>query len=480
MKRISNTASGLGLTIALTAFLQATTASSAERTDRITRAQVFVTERCLLAPNKAAEAQYDDAAQESLLSAAIAGVAVAFVGDLAAAGVTALATEIDAASRETGFVAEGRSGYYFNSALKASAGHPAGSVVQRPACLVLYLPSTTGGDIRTLPNEQALVDLNARASGLGSMEIFADDPSTATNALDRLETAGVTTLPAVYIEAEIIPRREGMTVRPVLVWYRERLPGAPVRPTKIELHATFATPAASATGLEIGTVFGTARMELPEMAPGALLDWRTLGPYTSVIIPTRPRTGLVDATAQSYAAAYALVGTRQAETAAAARTAAAAERKHAMTPNAANQELKDVANQNLALAQDSEAAARSAVDELKDVNMGATNVQARFVAIRDPNKFGQTLAAALKARSTAMGTAVTNSFTLPQPGTVAETAYIQAEVALAAKQRELAVAQASTNLETVARLSDELRVLQAKLNEAAVTAHRPLPYPNLL
>lgn len=451
----------------------------AQRPERVTEARAFVRDQCLIAPQDAAAPQSDDFKQESLLGVALAGVAASFVGDLAAAGVSALADAINSASQEAGFVAEGRTSYYFNKVVTAAPGSPTGSTVQRPACLILYLPSETG-DVGNLRNEPALQVLRNRASEIGEIDLFSADADTALEPIDALTRQGITTLPAVFIEAEILTRREGMVVRPVFVWYRERLPDGPTRETKAEFHATFATPGASPTGGELGTVFATARMPLPDMAPGTLLDWRALGPNTSLIIPARPTTGLVDTTASRFSSAYTLVGTRRAETAVARRAVTAAIRRRNAENTIANQEALTVTEESLLLAEQALVQAQNAATALVNIDVGATNVQARFVAIRDANKFGQTLSTIVRARATATGAGFTTSLTPPQPGSAADTAYAEAEANLAAKQRDLDVALAGTDGAVIARLLDERRVLQARLNQAAVSARRPLPYPTLL
>jgi hypothetical protein len=341
------------------------------------------------------------------------------------------------------------------------------------------LPSSTGS-LDLLTAEPALIGLNSLGDQIGEMDVFSKDPDISSLVLDKLRAAGLNTLPAVYVEVELLPRSDGLVLRPVLVWYRERLPGSPPGRTATEFHATLATPGLSADGAGIGTAFATARVSLPNLAPGDIVDWRTLAPYTSVIVPARPTAGAVDTLVARYNAAYTAVGTRQAELIAATRLQTTAARKNTETPNAENAAALADANQNVAWAQAALDEAKRITDALKSVDIGSTNVSARFVVVRDADRLGQAIATALKARSEAVDTAVTNAIDRGVGWNANETAYVEAVANVAAKQRAIDAAREAGTTDSLPSLLDELRILRAKVNEAAVATGRPAPYSSAM
>lgn len=450
--------------------------AAAQRSERINRGTVFVTEKCPLSPDAAAP---NEAAREFLF----APILGAFAGELIGAGVNALAQALDRATQERGFVAEGVSSFYFNEIKKRDADHALARAEQRPMCVVLYLPAETG-DIGDLVTDPELVRFNQEMTNTYAerLRIFAPGDNVAAQVVADFRSRGIERMPAVYAEIAVLRRSEGMVLRPVLLWYRQRMPGAPSGRTAAELHVSFGTPASGADATDIGSIFSAARILLPQVTPGGQIQgWHALSPYQSVIVPARPMAGAVDTTLTAYNADYTAVATRTEEKAVTQRALEAAMR----LPQGPEREeaiivARDANERAAAVLQ----AATTQANRRESIEIGATNVKARFVAVREADRFGQAIATALGARreqiATAATTAITNALTPSPQWEASRTAYIEAQNNLEAKQVELAAATQSGDAAAIVRLTAELRLLHARLNEAAVAAHRNVPYPNLL
>jgi hypothetical protein len=456
--------------------------AAAQRAERINRGTVFVTEKCPLSPDAAAP---NEAAREFLF----APILGAFAGELIGAGVNALAQALDRATQERGFVAEGISSFYFNQIKKRDADHAVARAEQRSMCLVLYLPAETG-NIGDLISDPELGRFNQEMTSTYSEHLRIFEPGEpgespddmAARVLEPFRSQGIERMPAVYTEIAVLRRSEGMVIRPVLLWYRQRMPGAPSGRTAAELHVSFGTPASGGEATDIGSIFSAARILLPQVTPGGQIQgWHALSPYQSVIVPARPMAGAVDTTLTAYNADYTAVATRTEEKAVTQRALEAALR---LQPGAEREEAIIVARDADARAAAALQAATTQANRRQSIDIGATNVKARFVAVREADRFGQAIATALGARreqiATAATTAITNALTPSPQWEASRTAYIEAQNNLDAKQVELAAATQSGDAAAIVRLSAELRLLQARLNEAAVAAHRNVPYPDLL
>ncbi len=455
-------------------------AAQTPRAEAVQSVRMFTAPTCPITPADALLTERTKTLESAGIVATLVG---GVVGDLVGSGLNAIGEALEDASKEKGMVAEGVSHFML--------GHikPVGPTVTAPrfepaesTCLILYRPGQgTLSELGTDVNVQALRKMIVSATG---KDPIADgDNVVSSDLLKTLADLGMDEMPALYVEAQVWGLREGMVVRPVLVWYREKMKGAPDKPAASELHVSFATPAAPSAS-DIGTVFGGARMILPKVKPGTLLDWKALRASTSVVMPSRPTTGYVDAQVAAANTLYTTVGTRLQEERTAERSFKTAQRKEAANSTAETREALAAARIVYEDAQKDRIAAETARNGFSRAQRaGATNVKLRFVVIREPNQFGLALAKALKTRSaatgTAVGTALTEAMTAKPAWTPDDSAYVQALNAVDAKQREYDAAVASGDSAAIALKSDELRLAKAKLNEAAVKLKRPIPYPSL-
>ena len=466
--------------IAPLAMLAAPSPAAADRAEVVNPARAYAAPSCPITPDAAATKELDDGVKE--LGPLLGGLLAGLVGNVIKEGATALGDALEQASQEKGIVAEGTT-FFRSTTIAESAGPPRTAVTTaRPACLVLYIPGE--GDLEAIGADAALAAALQPASGLGVNPLNratgpAGGESPYRKMLGRLGKAGLTTMPALYVEARVVPLDEGFVIRPVLAWYARRLPRAPSGQAATELHVSLATPGAS----DIGTTFGAARLILPRMAPGDLVAWPALRASASVVIAPRPTAGFVDTRVTAMNAAYALASTREQELRVAQRAFDAATRKNQAASTAETQATLAVARVARDDAQRAREDARNAAGGFPSTAAGVINAKVRFVVVRDANQFGLAIAKALKGQAEAAGKAVTTALTpaAPEPAfTANDTAYATALAAVSSKQREYDAALASGDAAAAAKAGDELFVLKAKLNEAAVASRRQIPYPTLL
>lgn len=454
--------------------------ATAQRAEAVQTVRLLTAPTCLLTPDGALTQERNETVESAILATLVGGV----VGDLVGSGLNALGEALENASKEKGIVAEGVSHVMLGEIRPRSDGSPVARFVPvTSSCLILYTPGS-GVSAAAFGTDPALDSLRRKIAQADGATPIVDgtgklDPEFET----RLQTLGIDKLPGLYVEAQIWSLREGLVIRPSVVWYREKMPGAPTRLAASELHVSFATPAAPST-VDIGSIFAGARMLLPKVAPGTVLDWDSLRASTSIVMPGRPTTGYIDTQVAAANTLYTTVGTRKSELRTAERAYLSAKRKHDAKPTAETQEALDAATIVLRDARlDLEAAEAARDGFTTPVRAGATNVKLRFVVIREPNQFGLALAKALKGRSaatgTAVGTALTDAMSSKPAWTADDTGYVQALNAVEAKQREYDAAVTAGDSAAIAAKADELRYLKAKLNEAAVKLKRPIPYPSL-
>lgn len=311
---------------------------------------------------------------------------------------------------------------------------------------------------------------------------------------------------ALYIEAQLEGRPDGFLVRPLVVRYDEPLDGAPdSRALPAELHLTFATPGARTADTEIGAVFAVARIPLPAMAPnrrvsGRANDSRRSGPapipadpetwagYASVVMSPRPTTGtpndfltaLTTAETQRVAQAQVVVGLDRALTAA----------RRAPTPMTPEAQLAiDQAQLALSDGRTVLAATEARVATLAGLRgglFGSTNVQARFVLVRNENGFLKAIGKSLQDRAATLGTGVTGALTPDAPEgpgdawTAFDTTYVTAMNDVMAKEAALATAVAGVDPGAI--LTAQINLINAKAvaNAAAAASGRTLPYPGIV
>jgi len=445
-------------------------AGYAQRAESTSDAQIIERDTCPITPTSALASERRRTAE--FLGPVIGAIVASIAGEVVKAGVNAAGNALENASKEHGFVAEGSAAMRFG--VIDQSDNLAEQARFRPTekCLVFYVPSGSG-DIGTMFTDPSL----SKGGGTQFEWLDADGRIAITSSFSTL---GMKTLPSVYIEGVVLPGREGFIFRPSLVWYRSALKGAPKSASAAELHVTFATPAFDAAKPGIGSAFAGAQIKLPKLSPGTLLKWDQLQSARSVWLPTRPTAGAVETKVQAINTAMALVGTRKEELTKATRTLAAAQRAQQRKPGPEATEAVTVAQELRTEADTAMKAAIKAVPAPQSSPAGATNVQMRFVVIRDENKFGMAIATALKGQTEPVGKAVTDAIKPKDDWAATDSAYLTAMVGVEQKQKLLDDAVASANSAGIISASQELRLAKAKANEAAVTSKKPLPYPGLL
>ncbi|MES3107347.1 hypothetical protein [Sphingomonas aurantiaca] len=440
----------------------------AERTEIVRQARMFATPSCPITPDEVTDPEWADATKESVL---LAGVVAGLVGELVKVGQTAVGDALENASKEKGIVKEATTPFFMSRINVRDDSSKTAKITSMPTCLVLYADGA--GDVKGFASDPQLKAALTRAATADGVSLPIYDGTTTV--VDLLRDAGIEVLPSLYVEARVIPIREGIVIRPVLVWYRERLDRAPSSKTAAELHVNLAVPGAA----DLGTSFANARLLLPKLSPGDALDWKSLRSTTSVVFGGRPTTGFVETRLASMNTAYALVGTKKKELITADRTLASMIRKDRVKSTAETREALEAARLAQVDATSDLASANASRDGLESVSAGATNAKVRFVVVRDENAFGLAIAKALKGQAEAAGKAATTALTPKSEWAASDTGYATALAAVATKQREYDTA-VGTGPGDIAKLADELFVLKAKLNEAAAATNRPIPYPSLL
>lgn len=470
------------------------------RPERVTRAILSIERGCPITPPLD---QQQRAAQPNriipILGTLLAGVA----GNLVTSGLNAVGNALESASQEKAFVAEGVGS--FTAYRVDNGGKPTDKWRAIPDFEVEVLPDGAPGPVQNGTPEIAARCLvlavpavppskgNSRTSQLNSATIMSEfklsgiQQARAANAETRLKALGLTDLPALYVEAELIGASDGMVIQPVLIRYASPLPGAPKRTSATELHVSFAVPGA-ADATDIGTLYALARMPLRKMAPGSteggvsaatVLNREALRPYASVVVPLRATTGVVDATLTARNSVVTSIDTKKAEIAQLREALRIAQRKLDQNSEASKTQELTNARDDATLALTGAIADQAALLQRakgEPLLAGSTNVKVRFVVIRDANQFGLALAKALKAQAEATGKAVTERLTPKPAWTTADTAYVEAESAVRAAERAVDDAIAAGETSKVPGLQEAAIKARAKANEAAVAAGREPPY----
>lgn len=447
-------------------------AAWAQRVETTSPAQVSVFDTCPLTPASALESQRAETKEIlPLLAAVFAGIA----GELVKDGLNAIGTALDHASREQGFVSEGVGNFAMGTVRPRQTTADNAQFVPKEHCIVLYAPAKSGAIDQLLTDPAIIGDGTRKFDWLNNADARA-------LVLDNLKQHGMTAAPALYVEAVLLPSAEGMRVRPTLVWYNERLPGAPGGQTSAELHVMLGTPlyAENAAALTVGAPFAGVRLQLPPVGPGKVLDWTALRTVGQIAIPNRPTGGFVDQHVEALNTAYAALVTKQAELTKAQRTVRRAQAALAAKPGADAQDALAAAREQLddAKAEFDLAEFKAAVRVGKPA--GVTNVLARFVVVRDANKFGLAIAKAISGQADNAAKAVTDRLTPKPDWGSSQTQLVTASVDVEAKQRAYADALAKADAAAIATTAADLRIAKAKANEAAASAGQPIPYPGLL
>lgn len=470
----------LSSVLILAAWTAATSASAqTARPDSATTAVVQVRNSCLLTPGNATQDDYGPTAGEAV-PAALVALGVGMAGDIVKIGVTLFADALTHASQERSFSASGITSFDFYEFARASG---AGGISAPASMAPRIVPE--GGLCLIIAVENPLARGDAVPADPATA--LAAEPGLRMDQISRWTLNGLPARPVVYVEAELQHRPDGFRVRPVLVWQGGPLPGAQNRRQATELHVSFGTPALAADQAAIGAPFAIARIQLPALDPGnALLGAKALQSYSGPVMPLRPITGSAETAAQRLATLEASANQsakdveltqRAFETAALAAGNGARDTRLAADFARRDRDAAGAAQQRITQAL---SAARSR--ELGQ-SYGSTNVQARFVTIRDANAFGMAIADSLRARAPALGTAVTTALTPDTPEqawTALDTTYVAATTAVQEKQAayEAAVAEGDVGKTLTARLA--LTNAWAAANAAAAASGRSLPYPGII
>ncbi|KQW80773.1 hypothetical protein [Brevundimonas sp. Root1279] len=208
--------------------------------------------------------------------------------------------------------------------------------------------------------------------------------------------------------------------------------------------------------------------------------------YASPIVPLRPTTGSAQTALAGVAALEADVRAREAAVTAVDRQLRAA-RIVAAQPDA-----KPEAQARVIELVDQQSDARTARDAavtalsirralLVDDTFGTTNVQSRFVVVREANAFGAAIAASLQKHGATLGAAVTRELQPDDPfAWDAETrAYATALVSVRSRQADYDAAVLAGGVEALAK-QNLLWEAKVAANAAAVAAGEDAPYPNVL
>lgn len=451
----------------------------AQRADTVSQARAEVFDSCPMTPNTAMQSERES--QKEIFGALIGTLLAGIAGDLVKSGMNAAGDALEAASREQGFVAQGQSQFFAGNVTKAKSLRTLARFEPGERCLVLYLPDK-GASIASL-----FSDVAAKAPSNSHFAWQSDEMERGRDAwVKEFEGVGITSAPQVYVEARILPGKEALRLLPTFVYYRRQMKGAPGTMAKSELHLSLATPefeAAAGPGA-IGSVYAAARIELPQIKPGDMLDWRDLRGIGSVWLPNRPTAGYVDKLVEAKNSLATQSEVKSAELTKADASLSKTQRLLARKP--ADPDLRDAVADAVV---ERDAAKKAAIEAQDEWNLdkataraGASNLQMRLVVIWDANKFGLALAKALKGQAETAGKLVAEKLTPqgPKPEWTADkTAYLEATNNVEAKQRAYDAALSNGEASNIAVAAADLRIAKAKANEAAVKLDMALPYPAL-
>lgn len=461
---------------ALAATLLAATpaaAQTAARGESVVQGAALVTADCLLTP-RSYVAQVEGAA---LAQESFGALAAGFAGQLASGGLTALGGLLEEAAREHAFNVAAQTSYAFYGFGEIVPDRPglASPVPRRSLCLTFAAAEPGPG---------------GRSSGDTLPDLVLRGPEGQQVSSTGLEGVGLPRRPALYVEAFLEQHADGFTVRPVLIWYRTPVTGAPNRPLPAELHVTFSTPASAGTEAINNATFAVARIPLGPLRPRSdeFYGFDELRLMASPVLPLRPTTG---ATA-TLAAALSAVETELTANAAELRTLARQLPRARAAAEAPGAKAEGITAYQVLLDRQAEAERLTPLlqerrlslrQRARSALLGSTNVQVRLALVRNPNRFLAAVGAALKGQATAAGTAVTRALTpetRADAWTTSDTAYIQAMTVVEQRQAECDLAVIAGDPARMLAAELALRNARAAANQAAALSDRILPFPDLL
>lgn len=457
-------------------------ALSSTRPEATEQVQLITTDECLISPGEIIASQYN-APKNETLNPLIVPIVASIASDLVKFGANQLGGAIERASQEKGYVAEAKT--YFNW-FKLSRPTPIEGPLQlfslkpKTTCLTIYKK----GNTRIRDGNLDSIVKNLKISTLNSPS-FNDDIEQIQAAFDNHH---LTNTPSLFVELLIVHLDEGYIVRPVLVWYASSLKGAPTSYAKAELHIHFGIPGTGDKAIDIGQEFSFIRLNLPKVKPGNVYSWNDLESYTSVVFPNRTSDGYASNKLKQLNDTIAQHKTKEIEIRDLERVFNAATLHHTRKPTTEAEIAMTAAKNKLADTTADKEILAALIDTFPiSQEVGLTNTKMRFVVIKDENKFGLAVATALKSQSDAIGTAAKTAIekaTSPEDikpaWSAAQSAYVSAESNVNLKEKEYNDAVAKNDATAIARADGELRSAKAKLNEAAVTLGKPIPYPSLI
>lgn len=440
------------------------------------------------------------------------------LGDVAGAGLNALATALEHASQARAFGAEGRANFEFYTLDVTNSSVAVPRLGTELKCLSIEVPgvhlSDSDGIANWPPAGYEVVGTKVRALG-------DDKVLDAQQIADLKRSFALASAPALRIEAEIIPMRDGLYLRPVYIHYATRIPGAPAsKALPAELHVSLATPTSVKDGAAAENVFAIARIPLPKLKPGDTW-WAEQITAQSDLLPYRPedgataalkvalasaetrRKGQEDLAAAEVQLAHAvgvrfdgnkisgcveincpsyLSGFGDLKTAGLAQLVEWAKRPASKLPEARRKALGE--------AEQLYASRILTIDEslgrLRNLRgstrptAGSTTVEARIVLTRNANQFGLAVAKALKKQQEPLAAAVSGAITKDDPQwTQARSDLAVAKLTVTHREQALARARATSGGDAEAIEKAELALLEAKTNAnlKAAVLDQSIPYP---
>lgn len=362
-------------------------------------------------------------------------------------------------------------------------------------------------------------------TGKRSAQIGSDDMKCLIVVIHELPsdpvTANSTPKPMLTVESNIHLFSSGFVVEPVYIHYKTKLPGGSEKRLAAELDITLAGPLTYNNGTAGETIYGIARIKLPNLMPGDVWQGDSLT-VRSGIMPHRTP----DASVGTDARVAAIENVRTAK-----RTTENAFRKIAsllgLVPEGADWKCGDFAYACRKLvtgpgtvknadigglvdralkgtdypdttktelgsaltsyrdAQYAEGVAQATLDALPaetkpDVASGSTSIIARLFILTNEKKFLKLLSKALGDAGTALKPAVSGAIQGQPEWTAADTQYATAMATVSDKQLALDVAMQGSDQAAIQKAKTDLIKAKADANEKAVAAKRPIPFPGLL
>lgn len=428
--------------------------------------RLAIRDACVLSDLQSARSE-QPRVQESFFAPILAGIA----GSLAQSAVGGLASAIQAASEEHTYSVPAAAGFMAGDVARKGEGAAPWRFDGRDYCLIYYVPA---------PDSKIGLGRASFVKDAVSKKLLLEADSASK--VGTLQSIGMADRePIVYAEIALLSLTQSVVIRPLLVWYRQPIPGTKKQPQQSELSVALGIPGYSKDGDELGTLFALQRIRLPPLTPGSdPLKVADLANLFTLFQPTRPTTGLVDERVASHNAVVAAVETARVAELAASRSLAAAKAKADQTKKPEDIAAAKAAEDALGDATGRVTQAVKKQADLKPEPVGVTNARVTFLTIRDANKFGLAIAKALGAQQEAAGKAVTGALT-PQPAwQTSDTAFLTAMLDVQSKQAAYDSAAAKGDPAEILVARNALLIAKAKANESAIANNRSPPYPNVL